>query len=245
MAEQCKVKIAVDTHFPSKSDIFLFVMYEFQKRFIELAVDVNALKFGEFELKSGRVSPYFFNAGLFNTGASLNKLGQCYAEKILSMDDSFDMLFGPAYKGIPLVSATAVALAEKHGKDIPYAFNRKEAKQHGEGGSIVGAELSGKILILDDVITAGTAIRESLSLIDQIEGAEVAGVIVGLDRQEVGPNKESAIQTLRSSRNMAVEAIVQLDDLIEYLSENSPKMRAGSQSDLLNSMYAYKEKYGC
>lgn len=219
-------------------------MLPFQRRFIELSEQVEALKYGSFELKSGRTSPYFFNAGLFNSGASLNSLGQCYAEKIQSMGIEYDMLFGPAYKGIPLVSATTVALAEKHQLDIPYAFNRKEAKAHGEGGSIVGSSLQGKILIVDDVITAGTAIRESLNLIDQTEGAEVAGVVVGLDRQEVGPNGRSAIQELQDERGICVEAIIQLCDLIEYLSSDETKMRESSHSDLLNSMHAYKQKYG-
>ena len=219
-------------------------MHRYQQRFIELSEQVEALKFGSFELKSGRISPYFFNAGLFNSGASLNELGQCYAEKIQNMGMEYDMLFGPAYKGIPLVSSTSVSLAEKHDLDIPYAFNRKETKTHGEGGSIVGSELKGKVLIIDDVITAGTAIRESLDLIDQAEGAEVAGVVVGLDRQEVGPNGKSAIQELKLEREIEVEAIIQLDDLIEYLTEHQAKVRAASHSDLLDSLHAYKQKYG-
>lgn len=219
-------------------------MQAFQSQFIELAEQVQALKFGRFELKSGRTSPYFFNAGLFNSGASLNQLGQCFADKIQAMGIEYDMLFGPAYKGIPLVSATAIALADKHQRDIPYAFNRKEAKAHGEGGSIVGSALQGKILILDDVITAGTAIRESLRLIEQTKGAEVAGVVVGLDRQEMGPNGRSAIKELVEEQDISVDAIIQLDDLIEYLVKQDTKLRAGSHQDLLNSLYAYRKEFG-
>lgn len=219
-------------------------MQAFQSQFIELAVQVQALKFGQFKLKSGRTSPYFFNAGLFNSGTSLNLLGQCFADKIQSMGIKYDMLFGPAYKGIPLVAATAIALDDKHQRDIPYAFNRKETKAHGEGGSIVGSKLQGKILILDDVITAGTAIRESLTLIEKTKGAEVAGVVVGLDRQEIGPNGYSAIKELTKERDISVDAIVQLDDLIEYLVKQDAKLRAGSHQDLLDSLYAYRNEFG-
>ena len=172
------------------------MMKSYQSKFIELALAASALKFGQFTLKSGRVSPYFFNAGEFHTGAQLATLGHCYAAALAGSDLGFDMLFGPAYKGIPLASATAIALAEEFNRDLPYAFNRKEAKAHGEGGSIVGAPLQGRIAVVDDVITAGTAIREVIDIVDQ-QGAEVTCIVVGLDRQERGRGASSAIQELQ------------------------------------------------
>jgi len=218
-------------------------MQPFQITFLQLASKVQALKFGEFELKSGRISPYFFNAGLFNSGHSLQQLGECYAAKIASMEIEFDMLFGPAYKGIPLVSATAIALARNHDIDTPYAFNRKEAKTHGEGGSIVGAPLQGKVLILDDVITAGTAIRETLSIIEQHDNTQATGILVGLDRQEVGPRGLSAIQEIHKEFDLMPQSIVGLDDLITYIKQTD-ELSTSSQAKLLDSLYAYKASYG-
>ena len=174
-------------------------MQEYQREFIDFAIEQQVLRFGEFTLKSGRVSPYFFNAGLFNTGASLARLGQAYAHAIVASGIEFDMLFGPAYKGIPLASAATIALAEQHGLDIPYAFNRKEVKDHGEGGTIVGAPLNGRVLIIDDVISAGTSVRESVEIIETA-GATPCGVVIALDRQERGKGETSAIQ--RSSHNL-------------------------------------------
>lgn len=219
-------------------------MHAFQKEFIELSESVGALRFGEFQLKSGRTSPYFFNAGRFNSGASLATLGACYADKIASLDIEFDMLFGPAYKGIPLVCATAIALAKNHGVEVPYAFNRKEAKDHGEGGNIVGAELNGKILILDDVITAGTAIRESVAMLGASPSASIEGVVIGLDRQEKGPNGESAVQEIAREAAIPVHAIVQLNDLIDYLSNNSARLSASSHANLLDSLNNYRNEFG-
>ena len=169
-------------------------MHSYQQQFIELAIAKNALKFGEFTLKSGRVSPYFFNAGLFSNGAALALLARCYANAIIESGVEFDVLFGPAYKGIPLAAATATALADHFDRDVPFAYNRKEAKTHGEGGTIVGDPLQGKILIIDDVITAGTAVREVMTMITD-NGAEPAGVVIGLNRQELGKGELSAIQT--------------------------------------------------
>lgn len=219
-------------------------MLNFKQQFIELAYETSALSFGKFELKSGRISPFFFNAGKFNSGAALARLGQCYADKIIEMDIEFDLLFGPAYKGIPLVAATAAALYTQHGLDIPYTFNRKEPKAHGEGGSLVGAALEGKVLILDDVITAGTAIRQSLSLIRQHANAEAIAVLVGLDRQEKGEDELSAIQALAVNESLQVEAIVQLNDLIDYLSNKPSMVSTGAQNNLLESLKDYRLKYG-
>ena len=220
-------------------------MQAFQNSFIELARTANALSFGSFELKSGRISPYFFNAGKFSSGALLAGLADCYAQKILATESlNFDMLFGPAYKGIPLVAATAALLSHRYGRDVPFAFNRKEKKGHGEGGLIVGAELSGRVLILDDVITAGTAIRQSIDIITGAENCSVEGVLIGLDRQETGPTGISAIQQLEQEQAVPVHAIVQLNDLIDYLSNNPDGMSTGSHHDLLNSMNKYREVYG-
>jgi orotate phosphoribosyltransferase len=212
-------------------------MHAYQREFIELALESEVLRFGEFTLKSGRVSPYFFNAGLFNTGERLMKLGQHYAAAIDNSGVAFDTLFGPAYKGIPLVSTTAVALAEHYQHDLPYCFNRKEAKAHGEGGDIVGSPLSGRVLIIDDVITAGTAIRESMTLIEQA-GATAAGVVIALDRQERGQGELSAVQEIEQHYDIPVVAIITLEHLVSYLA-NNPQLEAH-----LPAVEAYRERYG-
>lgn len=212
-------------------------MQDYQQEFIEFALQCDVLRFGEFTLKSGRISPYFFNAGLFNTGNMLAKLGQYYAAAIVDSGIEFDVLFGPAYKGIPLGTATAVALAEHHDRNVPFAFNRKEAKTHGEGGNIVGAPLNGKILIIDDVITAGTAIRESMDIINAA-GAKPAGVIIALDRQERGKGELSAIQEVEQNFNIPVVSIVQLGNLIAYLEKQSGKEAQ------LKAVQAYRNEYG-
>jgi len=212
-------------------------MQDYQQEFIDFALKCDVLRFGEFTLKSGRISPYFFNAGLFNTGEMLAKLGQYYAAAIADSGIEFDVLFGPAYKGIPLGTATAVALAEHHGRNVPFAFNRKEAKAHGEGGSIVGAPLNGRILIIDDVITAGTAIRESMDIIDAAD-AKPAGVVIALDRQERGKGALSAIQEVEQSFNIPVVSIIQLGNLIAYLENQSGKEAQ------LEAVQAYRNEYG-
>jgi orotate phosphoribosyltransferase len=194
-------------------------MQPYQLEFIELALANDVLRFGEFTLKSGRRSPYFFNAGLFNTGGAVATLGRCYARAIEDSGLPFDMLFGPAYKGIPLVTATAMALADWHSRSLPFAFNRKEAKKHGEGGSIVGAPLAGRVLIIDDVISAGTAIRESMDII-RGAGAVPAGVVVALDRQERGQGALSAVQEVQQAFSIPVINIITLADLIEHLEAN-------------------------
>lgn len=190
-------------------------MKAYQRQFIEFALEKQVLKFGEFTLKSGRKSPYFFNAGLFNSGRDLARLGRFYAAALMDAGIEFDVLFGPAYKGIPIASATAVQLVEQHDVDVPWCFNRKEAKDHGEGGLIVGAPLAGRVLIVDDVITAGTAVRESLALI-RAAGASVAGVVVAFDRQERGQGALSATQELARDEGVPTLAIVGLADLLEY-----------------------------
>jgi orotate phosphoribosyltransferase len=209
----------------------------YQENFIDFAFARGALGFGEFTLKSGRVSPYFFNAGVFNSGDALARLGRFYARAIVDSDLHFDMLFGPAYKGIPLVAAVAVALAEEYGRDYPWAFNRKEAKDHGEGGQIVGAPLEGRVLVIDDVITAGTAIREVEALFTDSEAA-MAGVFVALDRQERGHGDESAIQELERSLGVPVRSIVGMVDIIEYLHNHEPDHPG------LASMETYRRAYG-
>lgn len=196
-----------------------------QKEFLELALSRQVLRFGEFTLKSGRSSPYFFNAGLFNDGESLRRLGACYADALVASGVAFDMLFGPAYKGIPLATATAIALATRHGRNVPVAFNRKEAKDHGEGGRLMGAALAGRVLIVDDVITAGTAVRESLDLI-RAAGATPAGVLLALDRQERGAGERSAVQEIQDALGIPVVRIVTLDDLIEHLRDGDPQQLA-------------------
>jgi len=214
-----------------------FSQSEAREAFIDLAVRCDVLKFGEFELKSGRVSPYFFNAGAFATGAALATLGACYAATMVSCNLVPDTLFGPAYKGIPLASTTAVALALHHAVDIPYAFNRKEAKAHGEGGVIVGAPLKGHVAIVDDVITAGTAIRESVQLISE-QGAVAAGVIIGLDRCERGQGALSAVQEVQEEFGLRVISVINLHDVIEWLAAQ------GDRRQYLDAMLKYRDNYG-
>ncbi|WP_426359487.1 orotate phosphoribosyltransferase [Pseudocolwellia sp. HL-MZ19] len=216
-------------------------MKNYQREFIEFALAKNVLRFGEFTLKSGRTSPYFFNAGLFNTGGDLAKLGRYYASALANSSIEFDLLFGPAYKGIPIATTTAVALADHHDLDIPYCFNRKEAKTHGEGGSLVGSPLEGKIMLVDDVITAGTAIRESMEII-KAHGAELSGVLIALDRQEKGKGELSAIQEVERDFGTQVISIVTLADLISYLEEKITETPSLIES--LNSIKQYRETYG-
>lgn len=216
-------------------------MKRYQRDFIEFAIELNVLRFGEFTLKSGRKSPYFFNAGLFNSGMALAKLGQFYADAIVDSGVKFDVLFGPAYKGIPIAAATAVALAEHHGKDLPWCFNRKEAKDHGEGGSLVGAPLEGRVLIIDDVITAGTAIREVMDIIGKTQ-AQPAGVAVALDRQEKGKGELSAIQEVEQEFGIPVLSIINLAQLITYLEEKSAQQP--EWKDHLSNIRAYRSQYG-
>lgn len=212
-------------------------MQDYQKQFIELALSKNVLKFGEFTLKSGRLSPYFFNTGLFDSGYDLAQLGRCYAQTIVDQKISFDLLFGPAYKGIPLVSTTSVALSEHHNINTPYSFNRKEKKDHGEGGNIVGSALHGKVLIIDDVISAGTAIRESIDIIKE-SGAEPCGVLIALDRQERGQGELSAVQEVERDYGIPVYSIIKLADLINYLQHNT---EFGSFYD---KVLEYRQTYG-
>jgi orotate phosphoribosyltransferase len=213
-------------------------MKAYKTEFLGLALELGVLRFGEFTLKSGRVSPYFFNAGLFNSGYAVAKLGRCYAAAIASLDFEFDMLFGPAYKGIPLVVLSAAALADHHDDDYPFAFNRKEAKDHGEGGVIIGAPLAGRVLILDDVITAGTAIREVLELV-RAAGAAPAGVLVALDREEVAPkSKISAVQQLEADLGVPIRSIVTLTDLVDHLEEDE------DYAQHLPAVRAYRHRYG-
>lgn len=212
-------------------------MKDYKRRFFELALSKGILKFGSFTLKSGRISPYFFNAGGFDDGASLGELARCYADAIVDSALSFDVLFGPAYKGIPLAAATAIALNENHGKNKAYAFNRKEAKDHGEGGTIVGAALRGKVLVIDDVISAGTSIRESISLI-KAAGAETAGIAIALDRQERGAGERSAAQEVYSEYGIRCISIAGLDDLVHYLQSNSV------DNIDIKAIEQYRETYG-
>ena len=212
-------------------------MQNYQREFLEFAIARGVLRFGEFTLKSGRKSPYFFNAGLFNSGESLARLGRNYAAALERSGIQYDMLFGPAYKGIPLAAAVSIALADHHGKDVPYAFNRKEAKDHGEGGMIVGAALKGRVLIIDDVISAGTSVRESVEIINS-NNATLAGVVIALDRQERGTGNQSAIQEVQASLHVPVVNIVNLDALIEYLSA-LPAMAAN-----VAAIKAYRAQYG-
>jgi orotate phosphoribosyltransferase len=211
-------------------------MRSHQKEFIEMILAKQVLRFGDFTLKSGRTSPYFFNAGLINDGGSLARLGACYAEALLEAGTAFDMLFGPAYKGIPLATATAVAFAERHRRNVPLAYNRKEAKAHGEGGTLVGAPLDGRVLIVDDVLTAGTAVRESLSLIKHA-GAKPAGVVLALDRQERGLGAQSAVQEIQSNYGIPVIPIITLDHVIEYL-------EAGEDSEELQALRNHRRTWG-
>ncbi len=213
------------------------VMQDYQREFIDFALETGVLRFGEFTLKSGRVSPYFFNAGLFNSGSSLARLGRFYAQAIVDSGIEFDLLYGPAYKGIPLAAVTAAALFDHHGIDIPYAFNRKEAKNHGEGGTIVGHPLEGKIAIIDDVITAGTAIRESMQLITN-QGATPTAVFIALDRQERGTGELSAIQEIECEYGMPVAPITKLESLISYLEKRD------DSADDLERITEYRDHYG-
>lgn len=212
-------------------------MQDYQHAFIEFAINKGVLRFGEFTLKSGRVSPYFFNSGLFDTGGSLAKLGRFYASALIDNDIDFDMLFGPAYKGIPLASTCAIALADEHGKDLAYSFNRKEAKDHGEGGSIVGSALQGKVMIIDDVISAGTSVRESIALINEAN-ATPAGVVIALDRQERGKGNVSAIAEIEKNYNMPVTSIVKLEHLILFLKDNAEMVQ------YYDKIQAYRDQYG-
>jgi orotate phosphoribosyltransferase len=207
-----------------------------QKEFIEMILAKQVLRFGDFTLKSGRTSPYFFNAGLINDGGSLARLGASYAQAIVEAGTAFDMLFGPAYKGIPLATATAVAFAERHRRNVPIAYNRKEAKAHGEGGNLIGAPLEGQVLIVDDVLTAGTAVRESINLIKSA-GARPAGVVLALDRQERGLGAQSAVQEIGASYGIPVIRIITLDHLIEYL-------EAGEDSEELQALRNHRRTYG-
>jgi orotate phosphoribosyltransferase len=216
-------------------------MQDYQLKFIDLALSREALRFGHFKLKSGRESPYFFNAGLFSDGASAAILGQCYAAAIVRAGVEFDMVFGPAYKGIPLATALVIALAEHHGRKVSYAFNRKEAKDHGEGGAVVGSPLRGRVLIVDDVITAGTAVRESLELI-RAAGAQPVAVALALDRQERGQGDLSAVQEIQS-RGLTCVSIVTLAELIETLAR-PPDGQARISAAQLTSLQAYRQRYG-
>jgi len=209
----------------------------YKSRFFELALNKGNLSFGQFTLKSGRISPYFFNAGGFDDGASLSTLAECYASAILQSGIDFDMLFGPAYKGIPLAAACAIALHEHHGRNVPYAFNRKEAKDHGEGGTLVGAPLQGKVLIIDDVISAGTSVRESIAIIEA-SGTKPAGITIALDRQERGKGELSAVQEVKQEYGLDCVSIAGLDDLIAYLRES-----AGDSVDL-TAIQKYRDDYG-
>ena len=212
-------------------------MQAYRREFLELSLELGVLRFGEFTLKSGRTSPYFFDAGLFSTGYAAAKLGRYYASAIADSDIEFDMLFGPAYKGIPLAVLAASALAEHHDIDVPYAFNRKEAKAHGEGGSIVGASLSGRVLIVDDVITAGTAARDARQIVTSA-GADVAGLVISLDRQEIGKDSRSAVQEVEQTLRIPVISIVLLEDLIDMLEESE------EYNEFLTPVVEYRKKYG-
>ena len=211
-------------------------MEQYQNDFVDFMLEIGALKFGEFTLKSGRVSPYFFNAGQFNQGNHLSRLGQFYAQAIEASGIKFDVLFGPAYKGIPLAAATAIALNDSFNRSVPYSFNRKEAKNHGEGGNIVGHPLEGDILIIDDVITAGTAIREAKDIISA-NGAKTKGVVVALDRQERGKGELSAIQEVEQNFGIAVVSIINLSHIVDYLKANNDK-------NIISRIESYRSQYG-
>ncbi len=215
----------------------IILMQDYQRQFIEFALDLGALRFGRFTLKSGRSSPYFFNTGLFNTGARLARLGQFYARALMHAGVEFDMLFGPAYKGIPLVAAVAIVLSEYHGRDVPYCFNRKEVKEHAEGGLTVGAVLSGRVLIVDDVISAGTSVRESVRIITGA-GASPCGVAIALNRRERGTGGISEVREVEQTYHIPVISIIGLDDLITYLSDQP------EQGRLLEEIRAYQMSYG-
>ncbi|PWQ94578.1 orotate phosphoribosyltransferase [Leucothrix arctica] len=212
-------------------------MKDYQNEFLNFAIDNNVLSFGEFTLKSGRLSPYFFNFGLFQTGSALARLGDYYAQAIVDSGLKFDMLFGPAYKGIPLVSVVAATLYEKHGIDLPYAYNRKEAKAHGEGGTIVGAPLQGRVLIVDDVISAGTACREAADIV-AANGAELAGIAISLDRQERGTGTKSAVQEFEDSYGIKVLHIIALQEVVKHIEATA------NDADLLARVTEYRNTYG-
>ncbi|MCH2338779.1 orotate phosphoribosyltransferase [Pseudomonas sp. NPDC047963] len=212
-------------------------MQAYQREFIRFAIERGVLRFGEFTLKSGRTSPYFFNAGLFDSGAALAQLGRFYAAAVADSGIDFDVIFGPAYKGIPLAAATAISLAEHHQRDLPWCFNRKEAKDHGEGGTLVGAPLNGRVLIVDDVITAGTAVREVMQII-QAQGAQAAGVLIALNRQERGQGQLSAIQEVEQDYGMPVVSIVSLAQVLEFLGQDEQLKRH------LPAVQAYRDQYG-
>jgi len=212
-------------------------MKDYQRQFIDFAIEIGAIRFGEFTLKSGRISPYFFNAGLFNTGSKLARLGQFYAESIIDSGLDFDMVYGPAYKGIPLVSTVSIALATGHDKDYPYAFNRKEAKKHAEGGIIVGAPLEGKVLIIDDVVSSGMSTNEAVDII-KAQGAEPCGLAIAVDRQERGEGDKAAVQEIEDRHGFAVTSIVKLETLIPYLQESD------GLNHHLDAVEAYRKQYG-
>jgi orotate phosphoribosyltransferase len=220
------------------SDEVLLAMHDYQRRFLDLAIERRVLRFGEFTLKSGRTSPYFFNAGLFDSGCALDALGSAYAAAAVASGIAFDVVFGPAYKGIPLAALAAAALAREHARDVGFAYNRKEAKAHGEGGATVGAALGGRVLILDDVITAGTAIRESLALI-QAHGGNPVGVLVALDREERGQGERSATQEVAREFGIPVVAIARLSDLLTYTDE-----RPGEFAAVRPALLDYRARYG-
>jgi len=214
-------------------------MINSQQAFIELALRYDVLRFGQFTLKSGRISPYFFNAGLFNNGAALQQLGELYAARLVESRLSFDMVFGPAYKGIPLVSATAIALASHYSKNVPYSFNRKEVKDHGEGGHLVGAPVAGqRVIIIDDVMTAGTAVKEALQLLTAAK-ANVVGILIALDRQEHGQGANSAVQEVQARYNIPVLSIITLADIIHFV-QNKQQLEPAT----LTALQAYRADYG-
>ena len=213
-------------------------MENYKQKFIEMSIQIGALKFGEFELKSGRISPYFFNMGLFSTGQALKNIGDFYASALEESNIEFDMLFGPAYKGIPLASVMSASLFMNHDKDVPFVYNRKEKKDHGEGGRIVGPPLSGKIVIVDDVITAGTAIKEASQIIRET-GAEISGIIIAIDRQEKGAGEYSAVQEASSKLGVPVISIVNLDQILAFVKNSSSELE-----DHVEAIESYRKEYG-
>jgi len=223
---------------PEQQYLLRFIMQKYQRDFIEFAIKQGVLKFGEFTLKSGRVSPYFFNAGLFNTGKALAEVGRFYAAALEDAGVNYDVIFGPAYKGIPLATTLSVALFDQYGKDVPYVFNRKEAKAHGEGGTLVGSALEGRVLIVDDVITAGTAIREVMAMIEAAPDAKPAATLIALDRQEKGKSEESAIQEVERDYGIPVISIVTLEQVLAYVADQAELTQYATSIEL------YRKKYG-